>query len=112
MKAMASTRCVRYGIALVTLLTAGTLGAAGLKIDLPTETAVLKQGPGFELTNTQCSICHSAEYIISQPRGKPLAFWKAEVEKMKKAYGAPIPDDDIQPVADYLTRNYGAEAAK
>jgi hypothetical protein len=112
MKAMTNTRCTRYGIALAALLAAGAPGAAGLRIDLPQETATLKQGPGFDLTNAQCSICHSAEYIISQPRGKPLAFWKAEVEKMKKAYGAPIPDDDIQPVADYLTRNYGADAAK
>jgi hypothetical protein len=51
--------------------------------------------------------CHSADYVAIQPPGKPLAFWKAEVEKMKKVYGAPIPDDQIDPIAQYLTREYG-----
>jgi sulfite dehydrogenase len=52
--------------------------------------------------------CHSADYVITQPRGKPLAFWKAEVEKMKNVYGAPIAAEDIAPLADYLTRAYGS----
>jgi len=26
---------------------------------------------------------------------------------MKKVYGAPIPDDQIDPLSDYLSRNYG-----
>jgi hypothetical protein len=44
---------------------------------------------------------------VTQPPGKPYAFWKAEVEKMKKVYGASIPDDQIEPIAQYLTRAYG-----
>ena len=39
--------------------------------------------------------------------GKPLAFWKAEVEKMKQVYGAQIPDDQVEPIAQYLARAYG-----
>jgi sulfite dehydrogenase (cytochrome) subunit B len=81
--------------------------AASLKIDLPTETATLVPGPGLDVANGQCLSCHSAEYITTQPRDKPLAFWKAEVEKMKKVYGAPIPDDQINIVAEYLARSYG-----
>lgn len=90
------------GAAMVTAL------AEGLKIGLPTETAALKPGPGAELVGSQCLICHSADYITTQPRDKPLAFWKAEVEKMKKVYGASIPDDQIDPVSEYLARNYGS----
>jgi sulfite dehydrogenase (cytochrome) subunit B len=90
------------GAAMVTAL------AAGLKIELPTGTATLKPGPGAELAGGQCLICHSADYITTQPRDKPLAFWKAEVEKMKKVYGAPIADDQIDPVSEYLARNYGS----
>jgi mono/diheme cytochrome c family protein len=82
--------------------------AAGLTIGLPAETAALKPGPGAEQVAGQCLICHSADYITTQPRDKPLAFWKAEVEKMKKAYGAPIADDQIDAVAAYLARNYGS----
>jgi mono/diheme cytochrome c family protein len=84
------------------------LPASGLRIDLPAETARLKDGTGSDLANRQCMTCHSADYVATQPPGKPLAFWKAEVEKMKKVYGAPIPDDQIEPIAQYLTREYGA----
>jgi hypothetical protein len=90
------------GAAMVTAL------AAGLKIGLPTETATLKPGPGAELADSQCLICHSADYITTQPRDKPLAFWKAEVEKMKKVYGAPIADEQIDPLSEHLARNYGS----
>jgi mono/diheme cytochrome c family protein len=89
-----------------TLIAASAL-AASLKIDLPNETATLKPGSGSELANGQCLTCHSAEYIITQPRDKPLAFWKAEVDKMKKVYGAPIPEDQVSAIADYLARTYG-----
>ncbi len=82
--------------------------AAGLKIELPADRAALKPGPESDLASGQCLICHSADYITTQPPGKPLAFWKAEVEKMKKVFGAPIPDDQIDPVAAYLARTYGS----
>lgn len=88
------------------LLAAGAL-ASNLKIDLPAETATLKPGSGSDLASGQCLTCHSAEYITTQPPDKPLAFWRAEVEKMKKVYGAPISDDQIGIIADYLTRSYG-----
>jgi sulfite dehydrogenase (cytochrome) subunit B len=81
--------------------------AAGLKIELPPDTATLKPGAGADLANQQCMICHSVDYITTQPRDKPLAFWKAEVEKMKKVYGAPIQDDQIDPIAQYLAETYG-----
>jgi len=82
--------------------------AAGLTIGLPAESAAFKPGPGVEIVASNCQICHSADYITTQPRDKPLAFWKAEVEKMKKVYGAPIADDQIDAVAAYLARNYGS----
>ncbi len=81
--------------------------ATALKIDLPPETARLKTAPGSDLAAGQCATCHSLDYVITQPPGKPMAFWKAEVEKMKKVYGAPIADDQIEPLAQYLTRAYG-----
>jgi sulfite dehydrogenase (cytochrome) subunit B len=83
------------------------LPAAALKVELPADAARLKTAAGSELATAQCSACHSFDYISTQPPGKPLAFWKAEVEKMKKVYGAPIPDDQIDPIAQYLTRAYG-----
>ena len=84
--------------------------ADSLRIELPAETATLKPGPGADAANSHCLICHSAEYISTQPRDKSLAFWKAEVEKMKKVYGAPIADDQVDSVAEYLARTYGTGA--
>jgi mono/diheme cytochrome c family protein len=102
-------RCTRP---LATLIAATSLLAiaapvAALKIELPPESISLRAGAGSDLAVRQCVTCHSADYIAIQPPGKPLAFWKAEVEKMKKVYGAPIPDDQIDPIAQYLTREYG-----
>jgi hypothetical protein len=94
-------------IALISAVIATGSFAASLKIDLPKETATLKPGPGVDVANAQCLTCHSAEYVTTQPRDKSLAFWKAEVEKMKKVYGAAVPDDQIDLIADYLARSYG-----
>ncbi|MGE5088087.1 MAG: cytochrome c [Candidatus Levyibacteriota bacterium] len=89
------------------LLTASAACAAGLTIKLPPETADFKPGPGVEYPEKNCKTCHSADYIKTQPSGKPFAFWKVEVEKMKKLYGANIADADIEPIAKYLTKEYG-----
>jgi len=37
----------------------------------------------------------------------PRAFWKSSVQKMQQKYGAPIPDGQVDALADYLTKNYG-----
>ena len=34
--------------------------------------------------------------------------WEAEVRKMMKVMGAPIPENDVAAIVDYLTQNYGA----
>ena len=86
---------------------AAAFPAASVKIELPPESTSLKPAAGSELAIRQCAACHSADYVAIQPPGKPLAFWRAEVEKMKKVYGAPVPDDQIEPIAQYLTRAYG-----
>jgi hypothetical protein len=40
----------------------------------------------------------------------PAAFWDGEVAKMRTAYGARIPDEDVKDVVAYLTATYGAAA--
>lgn len=77
-----------------------------VKITLPEENARFKPGPGLEVAQVQCMICHSADYIYMQP---PLSKdqWQAEVTKMKKVFGAPIPDSDIDTVVTYLLSQNG-----
>jgi sulfite dehydrogenase (cytochrome) subunit B len=98
----------RPAMALATLLglaACPTLHAADVsgevKIDLPAEAAQLKPAPGMETTAGNCMICHSVDYIYMQP---PLTReqWTATVTKMKKVFGAPIPDSDVDTVVDYL----------
>ncbi len=76
---------------------------------LPAETAKLKEGPGAPLANANCALCHSAEYISTQP---PLsrAAWKATVEKMRLKYGAPILTNNVDAIADYLSTSYSPPA--
>jgi sulfite dehydrogenase len=81
-----------------------------LKIQLPQETASLKPGPGVELANSRCLVCHSADYISTQPP-MPAAFWKSTALKMRDKYGAELPDTDVEPVVAYLTSAYGTGAA-
>ena len=80
--------------------------ASALDIQLPAESGAFKQDTGAEIANGQCLICHSVEYVTMQPR-MARAFWKGSVVKMQQKYGAPIPDGQIEPLVDYLIRNYG-----
>jgi len=82
---------------------------AALKIELPPETSEFKPGPHLDLVNARCRTCHSSDYVATQPPNLPLATWKAEVAKMKKVYGAPIADDEVDALAEYLVKTYGNE---
>jgi sulfite dehydrogenase len=91
------------------LILAGVIGLGqvlAVEIQLPPETGAFKQDTGAEVANGQCLICHSVEYVTMQPP-MPRAFWKASVQKMQQKYGAPITDAQVDPIVDYLTRNYG-----
>ena len=82
------------------------LAAAPLKIELPAETGTFKPGPGVEIANGQCLVCHSVEYVATQP-SLPRTFWASSVKKMREKYGATIPDEQVETLLDYLAANYG-----
>ncbi len=82
------------------------LRAAALDIQLPPEVATFRQNAGAEIANAQCLICHSVEYVTMQPP-MPRTFWKNSIQKMQQKYGAPIPNEQVDALADYLTANYG-----
>jgi cytochrome c551/c552 len=97
-------------ILLVCLIAWGCLPAqaAVLRIELPPETASFKPAPGADLANGQCLTCHSVDYVVMQPP-LPRTFWVASVKKMSEKYGAPVPEDQVETLVNYLTRNYGVE---
>ena len=80
--------------------------AADTVFKLPAETARLKQAPGLELANANCILCHSVDYISTQPRLN-AAQWRASVLKMQAKYGAPIATNNVDLLVDYLAKHYG-----
>src|SRR5579863_7220497 len=90
-------------LAFASLPTARASGAP-VRIELPDEIAALKPGPGVEAAENNCLVCHSADYINTQPTGAKFGrdFWTAEVTKMIKVYGAPIAEADAKKIVDYL----------
>lgn len=84
---------------------------AGLKIILPPETGIFKPGEQADIANAQCLICHSNEYVTTQPP-LPRTFWRNTVVKMQEKYGAPIGSDQVDALADYLAQHYGTGPAQ
>jgi sulfite dehydrogenase len=102
------TILVQLGIAVVVVLAAAGLPGEPLKIELPPETSSFNPAAGVELANAQCLVCHSVEYITTQPRF-PRNFWATSVKKMREKYGAEIPEAQVEPLLDYLVENYGVK---
>jgi|ERR1700677_1498695 mono/diheme cytochrome c family protein len=79
-----------------------------VSVTLPDSEQVFPPGAGAEIANSQCMICHSAGMVTRQP---PLQFaeWKAEINKMRAAYGAPIPAEQVEELATYLSAIKGKQ---
>ena len=97
-----------FAAAAIAGLVFASANAALVSYTLPDETAVFKPGPNLEVVQNNCTACHSADYINTQPRGPKFNkdFWQAEVTKMIKVYGAPIDDADVGKIVDYLAATY------
>lgn len=67
----------------------------------------LKEGAGRELVESNCSVCHSLDYIQTNSPFLDRKGWEATLSKMVNAMGAPVPKEDVPAIVDYLTRHYG-----
>lgn len=103
-------RAIRVICGVLSIIVIPAAIAGSMKIELPAETATLKKAPGAELVTANCLICHSADYIATQPP-LPRTFWQGSVKKMQEKFGAPIAPADVEAVVEYLAKNYGAEPA-
>src|SRR5437868_15244610 len=74
--------------------------------ELPLDQPQLKPGPGMEVVATNCQVCHSSDYISTQP---PLnrATWSATVQKMREKYGAQVPTNQVEQIVEYLVATNG-----
>ncbi len=96
-------------VVLVCALLAGVAVAPAadtVTITLPPDWGALKPGAGMEITQKACQMCHSLDYILTQPPGGE-AQWRGIVTKMIKVFGAPITEDDARAIAEYLAAEYG-----
>jgi mono/diheme cytochrome c family protein len=81
---------------------------AKVTVDLPVSRTAFPPGNGADIANGQCLICHSAGMVLRQP---PLTEdeWTAEINKMRTAFGAPVPADQIAALAKYLQSINGGQ---
>jgi mono/diheme cytochrome c family protein len=79
---------------------------AVVSVELPVSNEIFPPGPGAEIADSQCLICHSAGMVLRQP---PLTKeeWRSEVQKMRSAYGALLPADQVDALSEYLKRING-----
>jgi mono/diheme cytochrome c family protein len=72
-----------------------------VRVELPASDETFPPGVGADIATSQCLICHSAGMVLRQP---PLTKdeWRAEIIKMRSAYGAPLPDDQVDGLSEYL----------
>jgi hypothetical protein len=77
----------------------------------PEYTPELAEGEGRSETASHCALCHSTRYITMQPP-LPAATWDAEVTKMRKTFGASIPDASAALITKYLKSHYTPETRK
>jgi cytochrome c5 len=72
------------------------------------ETAfVLPEGEGRERVQAMCSMCHSLDYIVINSPFQDRAAWEKTVRKMVNVMGAPLTDDDVAVIVNYLASHYG-----
>jgi len=97
-------------VKIATLVSAVTAAAVAWAVQAQESKLELKPGPGRDQVMGYCVMCHSVDYIQMNSVFMNRQVWDAEVTKMIRAYGAPIPADQVPVIVDYLTRNYGVAA--
>ena len=85
------------------------LPVAAKDITLPPDGVQLTPSalPGFAKAQANCTMCHSAEYMRYQPPNAARPYWDAMVHRMKAVFKAPIADEDMPAIVDYLAATYG-----
>ncbi len=97
-------------VLLTLLLIQGLAVAAETKVDkgikMPYMDFPMKPGKGMYSTKGKCNMCHSWGYTINQGL-QSKKFWRKKVAKMITVFHAPIKNEDIEEVVEYLYTNYG-----
>src|SRR5438477_12705694 len=76
--------------------------AAVHAIRLPRYQRDLPTAPGREVFAVACLSCHSERYVTMQPR-MTAAKWEESVRKMINTFGAPIAEEQVAQIVQYIT---------
>ena len=98
------------GVAATAALQAQTTQPASSVHSIPAPNVAppdLPDGPGKDAFSVNCVICHSPRYVLTQPKFSKKV-WTAEVDKMRKTYGATIAEDQVPAIIDYLVAIRGS----
>jgi hypothetical protein len=79
-----------------------------VRVKLPDSDEPFPPGIGADIASSQCLICHSSGMVLTQPPLKKDE-WRAEIMKMRSAYGAPIPEDQVESLSEYLKNINGPQ---
>jgi cytochrome c5 len=80
---------------------APTARFADAAITLPDDPGELPEVPGKQAVIENCTACHSPSTMLQQPK-VDRAKWQAIIVKMRKLYKAPVDDDAVPAIVDYL----------
>ena len=111
---MRSRSWIAATVAVATLGALGVAFALPKTITLPSDAAQLRASPlpGYAKAQADCTVCHSAEYMLYQPPNATRAYWDAMTKRMKTVFKAPFSEEDIPALVDYLTATYGNQQVK
>jgi mono/diheme cytochrome c family protein len=70
----------------------------------------LKPGAGDDVTSAYCNACHTSDYIVMNSMFLTADQWKAEVAKMRAAFGASFDDAIAAQIVAYLAAHYAVPA--
>lgn len=93
-------------------LLAGLFGALAIPAVAADETdIVLAEDEGRERVQAMCSMCHSLDYIVINSPFQDRTAWEKTVRKMVNVMGAPLTEEDVAVVVNYLASQYGERPA-
>jgi hypothetical protein len=82
-------------------VTSGGVTLRSLSLTLPDDARTFPGGDKAGVANADCLTCHSAGMALTQPK-LPRSAWQGEVEKMINDYKAPVAENDVPAIVDYL----------
>ena len=81
---------------------------ADAAITLPDDPIDLPDLPGRSAVVENCTACHSPSTMLQQPR-IPREKWQSQVTKMVEIYKAPVDEQAIPAIVDYLVAVQAAQ---